>query len=289
MLIMLLGGAALQLAAPWPAARVRAGSCAELERRSWVALWLPIVPTLALAAWLVGWALSQPDPVPGPLDPGVVLLLWLPFGLLFGRALARAGWALLRTPPECGVSTVGLLQPQVVFSPFLAKQLDDGVIRAALAHERAHSRHRDPLRIWVAQLLTDLQWPWPAAQRRLARWLDALELARDDEARASGADGADLAAAVLASVRFLRKIPATERFALTGTQLIHARLIGDSRTLKERIARLLAPHRAVTPAGAASARIEPLTLVLFGVLAAALALGMLYGNRIVHPLLGLTM
>jgi hypothetical protein len=287
MLIMLFGGLVLQLLAAWPTARAHSRSPAEFEGRRWLALWYPMAPMLVVAAWLCGWAFVEPDPVPDPLDPGVVLLLGFPFALLFGRAAMRAGWSLLRRPRECGVSTVGLLQPQVVFSPFLAKRLEDDVIHAALAHERAHALHRDPLRIWLAQLITDLQWPWPAARQRLEAWLDALELARDDEARVSGADGADLAAAVLASVRFLTSIPPQERAALNGTQLAHARLIGDSRSLKERVSRLLAP--IPTPGDSRHARrLKRLTLVLGGVLASALVLGMVYGERIMHPLLGLT-
>ncbi len=287
MLIMLLGGLALQLLAAWPPGRAHAPGARDHERRCWLALWYPMAPMLVVVAWLCGWALVEPDPVRDPLDPAVVVLLWLPFGLLFGRAAARAGWSLLRRPLECGVSTIGLLQPQTVFSPFLAKQLEDGVIRAALAHERAHALHRDPLRIWLAQLITDLQWPWPAAQRRLGAWLEALELARDQEALACGIDGAELAAAVLASVRFLKSIPPEERAALSGTQVAHARLIGDSRTLKERVLRLLAPVPAGVD-GDSDSHLGGFALIFGGVLAAALVLGMAYGERITHLLLGLT-
>ncbi|MGH8257493.1 MAG: hypothetical protein ACRET0_14925, partial [Steroidobacteraceae bacterium] len=147
--------------------------------------------------------------------------------------------------------------------------------------------HRDPLRIWLAQLVTDLQWPWPAAQRRLGAWLEALELARDQEARACGIDGAELAAAVLASVRFLKSIPPEERAALSGTQVAHARLIGDSRTLKERVLRLLAPVPAGVD-GDSDSHLGGFALIFGGVLAAALVLGMAYGERITHLLLGLT-
>ncbi len=165
LLIMLLGGATLQLFALWPSRVPREGQPAALERRTWIGLWTRVVPMLFVAAGLLGWALQESDPVRDPLDPGVLLAIWAPFGLVFLRAAARAVWALLSRPADCGVSTVGLIQPQIMFSPFLAKQLDDGVIRAALAHERSHARHRDPLRIWIAQLVTDLQWPWPSAKR----------------------------------------------------------------------------------------------------------------------------
>ncbi len=290
-LIMVLGGLVLQPFVWWPAAATAADlPPAQLERRSWRRLWYPLVPAFLVAAWLCGWALREPDPVRDPLDPWVVLAVWLPFGLVVARALVRAAWSLLRNPVDCGVSTVGLIQPQVVFSPFLAKQLDDGVIRAALAHERAHAAHRDPLRIWLAQLVTDLQWPWPRAARRLEVWLEALELARDDEARAEGADGADLAAAVLGSVRYLERLAAPRpAMRLTGTQLAHARLTGDAGSLRRRVARLLAPASQqlrgassdIGSLGRAAALWVPLLLT-------ALALGAVYGQLLIRPLLGMT-
>src|ERR1700736_3053942 len=64
-LILLLGGLALQLFAAWPTHRVGLSAARQLERRRWFALWFPIAPALLVVAWLCGWALSQPDPVPG--------------------------------------------------------------------------------------------------------------------------------------------------------------------------------------------------------------------------------
>ena len=289
-LIMLLGGVALQPLVWWPSAASADLSPADLERRSWRRLWYPLVPTLLTAAWLCGWALREPDPVRDPLDRWVLLAVWLPFGLVFARAAARATWSLLRIPIDCGVSTVGLIRPQVVFSPFLAKELEDGVIRAALAHERAHAAHRDPLRIWLAQIVTDLQWPWPRAGRRLEVWLEALELARDDEARAEGADGADLAAAVLGSVRYLERLappqPGTHQ---RGTQLAHATLIGGEGALRKRVARLLEPlsqHSGHAAPG--FGRIDRAILLLIPLLLTALVLGMVYGQIVMRPLLGMT-
>lgn len=289
-LIVLLGGLALQPFVWSASADPGDLPPSELERRSWKRLCRPLVPTLLVAVWLCGWALRQPDPVRDPLDRGILLMAALPFGLVFARAGARAAWALLRRPVDCGVSTVGLIQPQVVFSPFLAKQMEDGVIRAALAHERAHAAHRDPLRIWLAQLITDLQWPWPWANRRLEAWLEALELARDDEARARGADGADLAAAVLASVRYLERVTRLPAGSpATGTEVAHAGLIGDPSALRARIARLLAPlarPEVTIPSGLAG--IERARVLLVSLLLAALVLGMVYGERVMHPLLGMT-
>ena len=287
-LIMLLGGIALQPFASWRWRQAVGGSPRDLERLSWLRLWCPVVPLLLVAAWLCGWALAEPDPVPDVSVCWLLILACVPFALLFARAGARAIWALMRAPFDCGVSTVGLVHPQVIFSPFLAKQLDEGMIRAALAHERAHASNRDPLRIWVAQLVTDLQWPWPGAQRRLDAWLDALELARDDEARANGADGAELAAAVLASVRYLSRIAPRERLLLNGTQPVHARLIGDSRALRERVSRLLAPREerdGRVPRRSAIVRYAE--ALLASSLLTMLMLGVALGERVLHPLLAL--
>jgi hypothetical protein len=290
-LIVLLGGLVLQPFVWWPPAQAAQLTPAELERRSWRRLWYPLVPTLLVAASLCGWALREPDPVRDPLDCWVLLAAWIPFGLIFARSLARAMWSLLRRPVDCGISTTGLIQPQVVFSPFLAKQLEEGVIRAALAHERAHAIHRDPLRIWLAQLITDLQWPWPWGVARLEAWLAALELARDDEARAAGADGADMAAAVLASVRYLERIaPPHSGARFEGTQLAHARLIGDPSLLRTRVSRLLAPlsrecrDTSTRLAGFGRAG----SALLISLLLAALVLGAVYGQLVIRPLLGMT-
>ena len=289
MLLMIFGGCALQALAGWPDPAISAAEAASLERTAWLRVCLPALPMLLIAPWLAGWALTQPDPVRVPLNPLVIVALWLPFGLLFLRALLRALWALLREPPECAVATVGLMAPQIVFSPFLARQLDEPVIRAALAHERAHGRHRDPLRIWLAQLITDLQWPWPQARRRLHVWLEALEWARDEEARRQGVEGSDLAAAVLASVRFLGALSVPQRAALSGTQVAHARLIGDGQALRRRIARLLTPlHARQQTEGRRAPALLVQAAVWIPLLLALLWLGILYGAPVMRPLLGLT-
>lgn len=288
MLIMLLGGIAVQAVGSRLSAHTHAGSASELERRIWWRLCLPVVPLLLVAAWLCGWALTEPDPVPDRLDPGVLVAICAPFAWLFARALARAIWALLRDPGEWGVCTVGLLRPQVLFSPYLARQLEEPVLRAALAHEGAHVRHRDPLRIWLAQLITDLQWPWPKAARRLEAWLTVLEHARDDEARAAGVDGADLAAAVVASVRFRHRLEARDSVCPSGTQLPQAPLIGDSRALRERVSRLFAPLETPARAARRCSTFDRAALLLIPLLLIALILGVAYGESVIRPLLGMT-
>lgn len=229
-LIALVGGTTLLTSAWWPIADVHIRSARGLEKIMWRRLWLPVAPALAVASALCGWALIEPDPIPEGV-PISLMLMSVPFVLLLARAAVRGGWALITDPGDPGTATVGLLRPWIVFSPRLAKKLDDRQIEAALEHERAHARHRDPLRIWLAQLVTDLQWPWPQARERMQRWLMALELARDEEARAAGIEGTDLAEAIIASARFCQSANLSTRATLTG----------QGAALKERIARLLDP------------------------------------------------
>jgi Zn-dependent protease with chaperone function len=274
-LTILLGGLALQLIGAWLSTRSRRKPGFERERAAWLRLWWPLTPALFVAAWLCGWALSQPDPVPDRVGP-LVFIVCAPFVLIGVRAILRAGWSLLGSPEQFGIATVGLIRPHIVFAPELAKLLDDRAIAAALAHERAHIRHLDPLRIWIAQFVTDLQWPWISAQRRFETWLAALEHARDDEARAEGIEGADLAAALVASVRFHRNA--------TGGAC--ARLIGDRSSLEHRIARLLQPT-ADEPQDKMPTALQVVSLVTLA-LVVAIVLGIVYGEQFVRPLLAIS-
>lgn len=270
-LIALIGGIALLACGWWPTAQTGRGSARSLEYRLWRRIWWTFIPALTVAAWLCGWALVEPDPVPEKV-PVAVLIAAVPFLLLFPRAAIRAGWSLFRHDGDLGTATVGLLKPWIVFSPHLAKALDDRAIEAALEHERAHARHRDPLRIWVAQIVTDLQWPWPQARERFRAWIVALELARDEEARAAGADGSALASAILAAAR-LRQHTITSPVAA---------LIGDQSVLKQRIARLLNP--LADPAEEVRAR-WPQPLILAPVLLIAVVLGSAFGEIVIRTLL----
>jgi Zn-dependent protease with chaperone function len=275
LLAILLGGAALQVIAAWLSALSRRRARSELEGAAWLRLWRPLVPALTVVAGLCGWALSEPDPVPDRVGP-LVFVVCAPFALIGIRALVRAVWALLVSPDNLGIATIGLFRPRIIVDPDLARLLDERALQAALAHERAHVRHLDPLRIWIAQFVTDLQWPWASAQRRFEAWLTALEQARDDEARAEGIEGSDLAAALVASIRFHRGMASG----------ICAPLTGDRSALEARIDRLLQPLQT-TPRDSMGTYVQ---LALFVTLAllAALGLGHIYGKWLVGALLALS-
>ena len=227
LLILLVGGplfwvaGALALRSPLLAS----GTASEVAR--WEGLWVPGGGPLAAPAGLGGWATKEP-PDAGAIAP-VHLLIALPVALVWLRASTRALWSVLPGRHRGPAATVGLLRPRVFLDPAFASRLDDEAHCAALAHERAHARHYDPLRLLLARLVTDLQWPIPAAQRRFKDWCHALELARDEEARRDGADSVALAAAIVTCAKFAGH--GTAAFVTLG---------GDGEALAERIGRLLA-------------------------------------------------
>lgn len=227
-LVALLCGGVLTATGWWPTGSPIAATGRALERRAWRRLWVPFGPAGLLLAALCGWALVEPADAERVPD----CLLWsaVPFAAIVVRAAWRAVRSLASSHQDQAIATVGLIRPRIILSPHIAEALDEQALAAALAHERAHARHRDPLRLWLAQLGSDLLWPWPAALSRFHCWTRALELARDEEARRSGVAGPDLAAAILASLRLSG-----------GTSLSAATLGGDESLVAERIVRLMRP------------------------------------------------
>lgn len=210
-------------------------SASLAERRHWRDLWAPCFPAAVCVAALIGWALVEPERA--ETAHGALIVLATLFAAVWGRAMARASWALLSRAADAPASTAGILRPRVRLSPLFHRSCDPDALRAACMHEEAHARHRDPLRVWLAQLVTDLQWPAPSARKRLLAWRYALELARDEEARRRGVRGEDLAAAILVAARL--GIPAT-RGPVVG-------LLNEGAGLRERIRWALAPLSTPPP------------------------------------------
>jgi hypothetical protein len=260
--LCLLGGVLVR-----PATTI-APSGRRAEVHAWRRLWLPILPALSALALVIGWALNEPDASDAVLTP-VMLAVALPAAVIAGRTVARAVRALwTRQPPLAG--TVGLVRPTTVISEELRSVLAEDELAAVEAHELAHVRHRDPLRIWVGQIIADVQWPARSAELRFRQWLHALELARDEEARDAGADGPALAAAVVDVARRLRT-PAP----------CGAHLVGQAELLRDRIARLLSP---LTQGRHAPGRV--LAAVVIIVLVAALSVGFWDGDSVLRHVPG---
>lgn len=257
----------LPLVAVWTQ-RPAPSECAwRWERRCWRRLWFPFLPPAVFLAVLLGWAAREPENAePVPVHLAVLAVPSLAVAL---RALARLLVASRRTQsPLAG--TLGLMRPRTVLDERLVRLLDPAELAAVLEHERAHRKHRDPLRILTARLATDLQWPLRTATDRFQCWLAALETARDEEARLRGIDGADLASAILVVTRL------GHLGALNG-----AAGLANEADLSQRLRRLLNPlshdsHPLPSP-------LRYLTLI--PALLTALAIGVFHGETIVRSLL----
>lgn len=217
-LAALLGGTLAWLVAPVRIATTL-GPAWRRERRAWRGLIAPLIVIAFATALVLGWAVQEPAVSDERLAPiawiiaAAVLALWV-------RALWRF-WRAATARTSAPLAVVGLWRPRIVIESSFEDTLDRDALLAALAHEAAHVRHRDPLRIALAQLAIDLQWPWPQPRARLRAWHIALEQARDDEAIADGARPEDLGHAIVEAARLQR---AGRGAALTGDAAIELRI-----------------------------------------------------------------
>jgi hypothetical protein len=262
-------GPLLLLAGMRRAAQAQASSACGLERDCWRRLWSPLLPCAIVFGALVGWAVIEPEQaerLPLPL-----IVIGAPIAVVWVRALVRALWGLRRASAVPTAATFGLLRPRMVIAPEFSRVIDDASRDAVTAHEAAHVRHRDPLRLWAAQFATDLQWPGRGAITRFAQWRHALELARDEEIRRQGVDGADLAAAVIVALRFSSITPSGG-----------VSIVGGHEGVRDRIRRLLAPLPAIEDESPQPRSVRAATIA--GPLGAAI-LGASFGEAIVRALM----
>jgi len=277
-LLLILGSALFGLVV-WLAAVLASkmtAHCAETERSAWWCLVSPVLIGLMVVSFLIGWALQEPDPA----DEWARSITFVVAGAMLviaGRSLLRA-WltAHRRGYDELAIGTVGLLRSQVVISPDFAGSARPEVLAAALAHEAAHMHARDPLRIWLAQLLADLQWPIAGTQERLQRWLVSLELRRDDEALATGADPSALAEAILLAARQTAPTAAVQG----------AQVMGDGAGISHRVRRLLSRDIQPPPGHTTTFRFG-IWLACSASFALPLWLGFAYGEAILTVLPGI--
>ena len=258
-------GPLLLLAGMRRAVPAQASNACALERDRWRRLWAPLLPAAIVFGALVGWAVLEPEnaeALPLPL-----IVTGVPIGVLWVRVAVRALWGLRRASAVSTAATVGLIRPRIVIAPAFWRAIDETARDAVRAHESAHARHRDPLRVWAAQLATDLQWPGRGANTRLAQWRHALELARDEEVRRQGVDGADLAAAVIVALRM--------------TPSGGVSIVGNHEGVRDRIHRLLAPLLATEDE---STQRRSFRAAMIGGLLGAAVFGASFGEAIVRAL-----
>ncbi len=91
----------------------------------------------------------------------------------------------------------GLLRPRLYLSTAAMQTIDGAGLAAVMEHELHHCRRRDPLRLLIAQILSESLFFLPAMMRLHERYRTLAELAADEAAVNGGSSGA-LARALLA-------------------------------------------------------------------------------------------
>jgi hypothetical protein len=156
-------------------------------------------------------------------------------------------------------SCIGLWRPAIYISDGLVRQVSPVALRAALAHEEAHRRRRDPARLLVLRVVTAAITPVPW----LAAVMDSVALRAEiqaDRFACARTSAAALAAALLAALRtdppvYLVATPLVGRDPIMaenlGTRVRYLRLPDD------------APLPPLLPAGMTLARaVQPLAHTL---------------------------
>ncbi len=100
------------------------------------------------------------------------------------------------------VCSVGLWRPRAVVDACFAEGADDAMLRAALLHEAAHIRSRDPLRSALAALAFALNPASAWLAEDLERWRHAREALCDALAVQRGGDPLALAEGITRAARF---------------------------------------------------------------------------------------
>ncbi|PXY22865.1 M56 family metallopeptidase [Prauserella muralis] len=143
--------------------------------------------------------------------------------------------------------TVGLWRPYVVVSSGLVAELSEQELRAVLAHEQAHVRRRDPLRLLLGRTLAAHLWFLPVAADLRGRARRGYELAADRHA----AKRCGRAAVAGALLRVAALPPASPAFAahFAGPELLDARVSQLESGRPPRPAAISRRRAALTVAG----------------------------------------
>lgn len=163
---------------------------------------------------------SLPEMIVFPFLGWCALLLLFQFytvcrGIQFRRSLRALchgdilGAHLLKSNRPLAFST-GFLKPQVYISTSLVQGLSADQLRIVLAHEQAHVRHRDGLRLFLANAGAQLHFP-RTRRLLLADLALAVEQACDEFATLASGDRLRVAEAILAVERLMQPHQAATR------------------------------------------------------------------------------
>lgn len=100
------------------------------------------------------------------------------------------------------VFTAGILRPQIFLSSALLQAVDPNEPATVIAHEHAHQRRRDGLRLFIADLFGGLHWP-PIRRLILADLHLAIEQACDEVAAEQSGDRLQVAETILHLTRLI--------------------------------------------------------------------------------------
>ena len=125
------------------------------------------------------------------------------------------------------MTTAGIVRPRVLMSCVAEFLLTGNELQTALNHELAHVRRRDNLKKLLLRFVA-----FPGMASLEAAWLEAIEMAADDDAVASAGQALDLAAAL---IKLSRLGPADARADLSAA-LVHS----PASAMNARVARLIA-------------------------------------------------
>jgi Zn-dependent protease with chaperone function len=175
-------------------------------------------------AWRTQRVVLRDLPARVPLDGSEIARAGASVGLPSGAMRVVEG---LPSP----AFTIGWLRPRIYVSACLPERLSPAELRAVLAHEAAHVRHRDPLRLSLLRFLACTLFWLPAVQRLAEDIADEAEVSADDAAVLD--QPLALASAIVTLAQWLRPVRAA-----------HDGVGFDERDLLERRVRRLAGEDA---------------------------------------------
>jgi hypothetical protein len=117
----------------------------------------------------------------------------------------------------------GLLRPRIYISTGALELLDDAALRAVLAHERAHVRRRDPLRVACGRVIAAALFYVPGLRELHRRQIALAELSADERAIAAAPE--NRAALARAMLSFAERSLADDPTGLDPERVDH--LLGD--------------------------------------------------------------
>lgn len=171
-------------------------------------------------------------------------------GSALERSAQLAGLATIRLRVVDGLPspafTAGFWTPCVYVASELATMLDAEQLDAVIAHEAAHVRRRDPLRLSALRFLACTLFYLPALRRLADDAADEAEIAADDDAARQGSLGDRPIVLASALVEIARHWPAfSEEGSRSSLPFVGVVSVGGTDLLDRRVRRLLGAETVV--------------------------------------------